>query len=203
MSRPETSEKILEAAIAVIELHGESAIAVRSVARDAGVSYTSIAHFFGDRTGLIEAAQAERYRRTWLTSVPNLALAVAGCRSAEEFRVVLEAVMDGTFLPDRSVFRLARVHAIGNAQDRPGLAAKLVEINDQLQSQFAAILVGPQEKGWIRSDLNLHMVAAWYMGQLDGRVLIELGGRHVDESAWNEISKQAVLGLLMPDLNKQ
>lgn len=197
MTKTDTADRILEAAIRAIDAHGESAVAVRSVAREAGVAYTSVAHFFGGREGLVAAAQAERYRRTWLTTLPEFAMEVAACASAEHFRRVVEAAMDGTFPSNRASARLARMHAIGNIHDRPDLAARLVEINDQLQDQFAKILAGPQKKGWIRQDLDLHMVAAWYMGQLDGRMLIEMGGRHVNGAAWNAISKRSVIGLLM------
>mgnify|MGYP002737989964 CR=1 FL=1 len=72
MARPRKDENrviravILREAIAVITESGEQAIRTKSVASAAGVTEPTLFHYFGSREGLIEEAQAERFREMQL-----------------------------------------------------------------------------------------------------------------------------------------
>ncbi|NDI01200.1 MAG: TetR/AcrR family transcriptional regulator [Actinobacteria bacterium] len=58
-----TARIVLEAAIDHIEHGGEQSVRISDISRSTGVSYGSVYHHFGDRNGLIRAAQLERLRR--------------------------------------------------------------------------------------------------------------------------------------------
>ena len=55
----------------------------------------------------------------------------------------------------------------------------------------------PQQEGWLRQDLDLEAFAAWFAGQIIDRIVIELGGSEIDQSAWNSISADAVRHVLL------
>ena len=80
-----TRDRLIDAAIEIIESDGEQAVKVREVASRAGVTEPSLYHFFGDRNGLIEEAQAERFRRNQMDVLSGFATAILECESREEF----------------------------------------------------------------------------------------------------------------------
>jgi AcrR family transcriptional regulator len=53
---------VLREAEALVAAEGPAALTVREVARRAGVAHTSVAHHFGDKTGLTTALAAEGYQ---------------------------------------------------------------------------------------------------------------------------------------------
>ena len=58
-----TRARLLNAAVFVIDQGGVKALKVRDVSARAGVKEPSVYHYFGNRDGLVEAAQAKRYIR--------------------------------------------------------------------------------------------------------------------------------------------
>ena len=60
-----TRDKILEAAIAIIEVEGEAGVRVDRVVETAGFTKPVLYHHFDDREDLVIAAQGERYRRSF------------------------------------------------------------------------------------------------------------------------------------------
>ena len=62
----DTRAKLLNATIEAIAAGGESSVRVSTVASAVGVREPSVYHFFKNREALVEAAQIERYRRSYL-----------------------------------------------------------------------------------------------------------------------------------------
>lgn len=191
--RPDTRTRLLEAAVAVIEQDGEAAVRIRDVSTAAGVTYASLYHFFGDREGLIEAAQAERYRRDLLEPVHALRGAVEACRTEQQFIEALRAAMRAMCSPDRFAVRMNRMNVLGSAQTRPRLARLLADAQRSQNTELAAAFAIGRERGWVRQDIDLDMLAAWINGQSNGRVLIEMDLARADEAAWNRIAFDAVV----------
>ena len=61
----DTRSKLLNATIDAIASGGESSVRVSTVATAVGVREPSVYHFFKNREALVEAAQIERYRRSY------------------------------------------------------------------------------------------------------------------------------------------
>lgn len=194
--RPDTRARLLDAAIGVIEEHGEAAVRVRDVSAAAGVTYASLYHFFGDREGLIEAAQAERYRRDLLEPIRALRDAVEACRTERDFHEAVRLAMRAMCAPDRFAVRMNRVNVLGSAQSRPGLARLLADAQHTQNTELAAVFAIGRERGWVREDIDLVMLAAWVNGQSNGRVLIEMDLARANEAAWNRVAFDGVMAAM-------
>lgn len=138
-------DRLLEAAIGIVERHGEAALQVDQVAEMVGVTKPSIYHFFGDRDGLIVAAQAERYRRSIVVGLVDLDLdTVLECDSQAEYATLLHSVIMSTNTTDGVVRRRLRAEVIGSAVARPALHASIAEVHRQTVVALARVLAyGP------------------------------------------------------------
>ena len=56
-----------------------------------------------------------------------------------------------------------------------------------------------QEKGWIRTDVDPAALAAWMIGNILQRALIELGESQVKGKDWNKIAEEAVFVMLFDE----
>ncbi|MEY2554270.1 MAG: hypothetical protein QOC57_2130 [Ilumatobacteraceae bacterium] len=195
--RSATAERLLEAAIGAIDTGGEAAVRVQEVADAAGVQIPILYRQFGSRDGLIQAAQVERLSRTLGREMDDLASAMDAVATAEEFRALIDAVLASLDGAERRTARWKRVNVVGSTYGRPDLAVAVSKLQTRAVQGIAHALQRPQESGWLRDDLDLEAFAAWFAGQTMGRVLIELGGSEIDDSAWNSISADAVRHVLL------
>jgi AcrR family transcriptional regulator len=95
-----TASEILERTIETIAVHGKTAVRVQDLADAVGVAVTSRYHVCGNRKGLIEAAQAERYVRGMQAAQQSFADDVRWCRSADEFRTVMSRTLERLSSPE-------------------------------------------------------------------------------------------------------
>jgi AcrR family transcriptional regulator len=195
--RSATAQRLLEAAIGAIDTGGEAAVRVQEVADAAGVQIPILYRQFGSRDGLIQAAQVERLSRTLGREMDDLASAMDAVATAEEFRALIDAVLASLDGAERRTARWKRVNVVGSTYGRPDLAVAVSKLQTRAVQGIAHALQRPQESGWLRDDLDLEAFAAWFAGQTMGRVLIELGGSEIDDSAWNSISADAVRHVLL------
>ena len=177
----DTRRRLLDAAITVLDRDGEAAIRVRDVSRAAGVSYASLYHFFGDREGMIEAAQAERYERSLFALMEPLREDIAQARSEKSFYDAVRLGVARMWTPERASFRRSRIEALAAMTARPGLAALIRDAQHTLNLTIAEMLKEPQRRGWVRRDLDLEMVGAWAQGMTNGRLLIEIDPERTTE----------------------
>lgn len=194
-----TASEILERTIETIDAHGESAVRVQDLADAVGVAVTSLYHFYGNREGLIEAAQAERYARGLQTAQQSFAEDVRWCRTADEFRTMMSRTLQRLSSAESASARMTLVNALGSAHGRPQLGTAIAEVQARSIGEFAEIFAGPQQAGWIRADLDLAAFSAWYVGNIVQRTVVDLGVAGVDGDAWNRISHDATLAVLFGD----
>lgn len=193
----DTRTALLEAAIEVIEESGESGFRISAVLDRVGVASTAIYHHFGSRDDLVDSANAERYLRTLY--VPNhgdFVDAIARCETFEEFVALVRLTIGVSSTPDATLRRRTRVAVLGSAVSRPTLAAKVHEANVFYARSMADAFASAQERGWIRPDLDLEVMAMWNIGQSTGRLMAELGGHVVDIPAWAELEADTILWAL-------
>lgn len=196
----DTRAALLEAAIAIIEESGESGFRIDAVLARVGVASTAIYHHFGSRDDLIDSANAERYLRTlYVIDFPALVAAITDCRSKAEFENLLRTEFATAASPESRARRRTRVSVLGSAVTRPSLAAKVSEANATYAHEMAATFRIAQERGWMRTDIDLEAAAMWQIGQSTGRLMVEIGDPPCDLDAWKEIEAIAVLKMLLVD----
>jgi AcrR family transcriptional regulator len=189
----ETRERLLEAAIAVVDESGVEGIRVRDIAAAADVREPSVYHYFGSREGLVEAVEAARFKRD-LTEVASLFYsAVNQCTSADEYVALCRRVVSATSLAERASVRAVRASVFGSAQSRPELAALIAEAELELDRRLAEGFELAKERGWVRPDLDSLTTAAWINGMINGRIILEMNPEAYSRQAWTQTSSDAVL----------
>ena len=196
----DTRSAILEETIRIIDAHGEAAVRVRDVVAAAGVATTSMYHFFGGREDLIDAANAERYRRTlYGPNYGEFEDMVGGCDTEEKLKA---ALLHGIGIARNEVGagnRRVRVMVLGSAQSRPNLAARITQINTDYVERTARLFEHAIDMGWARPGFDAKSGALWYLGQMTGRVLLDLGGVPATQEGWENTEAVALLAVIFGD----
>ena len=167
---------MLEAAIQIIEEGGEQSLRTRAIADAVGVTEPSLFHFFGNREGLIEAAQAERFRRSQLEMFVPFRDAILACRTKREFVQTVKEGLRWTEATKRIPARQLRIEVLGSSYSRPQLAEQVKAAQRESLIPLIEGLDFAKSKGWIPADLDTESVAYWHIGQITGRVFAELDG---------------------------
>lgn len=191
-----TKERLLEAAIAVIDEDGVKGIRIRDIAAAAGVREPSVYHFFGSRDGLVEAALAERFNIHLSEMFQSFNSGLVDCRTQDDFVALVKEVLEKTFADNRAKVRSIRADIIGSAQSRPRLKQAINEAMLGSYAEFNRYIEAAQIRGWVNPALDGTTFAAWITGVLNGRVYIEMNPDAYNFAAWQKMTTDAVLLLL-------
>lgn len=193
-------DRILTSAVNALTQGGEAAVRVNEISRESGVAVTSLYHFFGNREGLIAAAQIARYRQITNQEFASVQLEVANCNSRGEFRELmthwLVRFMESQ---DNIAARKVRLQTYASAVIRPDIAKLLAE--DQIvQGQRMFEFLEPlKAKGWIKPEVDTRTFGAFYLGVMTGRMYYEIGEPPIDVSAWTQFALNAILQIIPED----
>jgi AcrR family transcriptional regulator len=191
-----TRQRLLEAAIEVIEVGGEGALRVRDIAAKANVTEPSIYHFFGDRNGLIEQAQAVRFGRGQTDALESFVTGVRSCGTKAEFIKLVRTALTASFNTSSAGRRFARVNVLGSAQSRPELVKHLAGQQRDLNRLLGDALRDAQERGFMRSNVDCDIFAVWVIGMTTGRLFIEIDPELAESQEWNALAIDSVLAAM-------
>jgi AcrR family transcriptional regulator len=187
-----TRERLLKATAAVIDKGGEGAVRIRDLTKSCNITAPSIYHFFGSREGLIDAAQAFRFSRGQLQLGDAFASAIHQCKNKTQFVELAHRFLATMFSLDRRAVRNSRLNVLGNAVNRPDLSKELARVQEESNVVVGEALRYAQSKGWVRDDFNTEMFAAWLVGMVNSRRLIEMNGNHPLGDEWDVIAKRSI-----------
>ncbi len=191
-----TRDKILEAAIAIIEAEGEAGVRVDRVVETAGFTKPALYHHFADREDLIVAAQGERYRRSFDDALVALGMFV-GAESPDEF-LERVAIAFGDFTsPEGRQRRSVRAEILGVAGGRPQLHDAIVQANREYVATFGDFLTRARKAGLISPKRDPRDVAAWWLSVVSGRFVIDVDSDRLNEEEWTAIVLSTIEFLLM------
>lgn len=165
------------------------------VAAVAGVTKPSIYHFFGDREGLIVAAQAERFRRTIAVGLIDLDRVVE-CDTQQEYAALIHGAVSASSSADGAERRRLRIQVLGSASTRPELRTAIDAVHRETVASLAKALGYGQRRGWFRSDFDAASLAAWWFGVVLGRHLVDEFGDATEVAEWPSITWSAVAHLM-------
>lgn len=191
-----TRDRLLNGAISLIESGGEVAVRIETVSSMAGVTRPSLYHFFGDREGLIIAAQGERYKRSLLFRMGSQTEATRNCGSREEFVSLVRNWMTQLSSEDGAERRRVRIEVLGSSVSRPPLRALIAEIDAQAARDLGALLEIASDRGWLSTTFNLDVAAMWWFGMLNGRYMAEGSQSKPIQDEWDAIALTSVLHIL-------
>jgi AcrR family transcriptional regulator len=169
-----TRDEILRLTVQAIDGAGEGGVHVSEIAKASNVAVTSIYHFFDNREGLIEAAQASRFAREFTVNANAFSDEVAKCATRDEFRALLRQSLPSFFGPDGARRRADRVNVLGSTFNRPSLTAAVSDRIVEAIIELSKPLHIAQNNGWIRQELNIENLAAWYIATITSYAIVEL-----------------------------
>ena len=191
---------MLEVAIEALETGGEASVRVRDIAAACGITTPILYRAFGSREGLIIDAQVERYIRTW-TAIGNQFLPqIEAATTLEELQIVVDAMLAAVLTSERADVRRVRASVMGSALTRPALMAAIDAALAGVVDQVSASLEVARSRGLIRDGFDIRAAVWWYLGQMDGRLLVEQMNSGIDDDAWNQVARRAILAVFFDDL---
>jgi AcrR family transcriptional regulator len=194
-----TRERLLEAAISVIETQGEGAIRVDQVAELAGFTKPVLYTYFKNRDDLIVAAQGERYLRALELGRSDVEDAVRKCSNANEFFLVMKKWVSSFSGSDGELRRRFRIEVLGSAISRESLQEKLREANRRQAQDLGALLAIAQERQWLTLDAEPQDLSMWWTGLVLSRYLIEMDAEYHDTAAWDAITMNTMRSIIRAD----
>jgi len=194
---PSTRARVLEVAIEQLEAGGEALVRIDVIRDRSGVSIGSIYHHFGDRDGVIAAAQLQRFARYAEAEMAALAEIVRDARNLDEFRKSLRRLTRSSQSASRAGIRWGRVGVLGSSIGRAALREDVQSVQTTLTDRFQAHIAQAQARGFFRSDLDPRAVATFIEAYSLGAVLNDLDVRGVSERAWEQVVWAVLEGLLV------
>ena len=194
-----TRERLLEAAISIIETQGEGAIRVDQVAELAGFTKPVLYTYFKNRDDLIVAAQGERYLRALELGRSDVEDAVRKCSNANEFFLVMKKWVSSFSGSDGELRRRFRIEVLGSAISRESLQEKLREANRRQAQDLGALLAIAQERQWLTLDAEPQDLSMWWTGLVLSRYLIEMDAEYHDTAAWDAITMNTMRSIIRAD----
>ena len=189
----DTRSRLIEATIEAIADGGEASVRVHNIAAKAEVREPSVYHFFKNRKELVEAAQAERYRRSYYEMILPFKAMASGATSKQEFLDIIRQIFAVMYQQDRATARSTRINVLGSAQTSKFLSQVVADMNHEISQALAEVFAEAQKKGWVRANIDAQMLSLWLMGQVNTRNLPEMDAERSRIEEWDKISLDAVM----------
>ena len=196
MGQDDTRAKLIEVASVLLASEGEAGIRLADVAKKAKVRQSTIFYHFKDRTDLIEAAQLERYRSTYLDVIEPIRAALKFSDTPDQWEAAVRKVFSDSFVPGREDVRSARASVIGMALTSKRLRKSVAEINREVIEHICALISVAKERGWVKDTYSSVALTSVLMSLVHGRTLIEIDSEFEHFSEWNHLAVDLAISLL-------
>lgn len=173
-------------------------VSLSMVLERSGISNGSLYHHFDDFQDLIEQAVIQRFTQGLNDSLVAIA-ALLEIADPDEFRRAVERVILMFHDQGRRPFRLARLETFGASRSRPRLAEGIARAQYEATLKQAEYLQEFQQRGWLRSDLDMVAVSTFMTATFIGRVVDDIAPEHIDPDHWSEVALAAFRAILFPD----
>jgi len=200
-----TTVRILDAAKALIEEHGEAGLRMNDLVDQSGTTVGSIYHFYGSREGVIEAVRADQFGQALATDgtqrdVQELVDALNATQSREEL-VGLATTFLTRFFTDQATEELWQTfEIIGAARLRPGLRQSVTDVQTRLNSGYALVIEALQKRGLIRPEFDARTLAVFIQAFVLGRLLGLMDETEpLDEEKWAVMVHHFLGSILAPE----
>lgn len=188
----DTRDRLLAAAIAIIEAEGESAVRVDRVVQSAGFTRPVLYRYFADRDDLIVKAQAERYRRALAYGMDDLIGASQSVSTPEDFKTVLRLHLSSFASAEGIARRAMRIEVLGSSVSRPELRKAIIEVNRAHAAVLEGFITMAAERELVTRASEPSAIAAWIVGLILSRHLVEIDPDAFDPAAWDAITDSVI-----------
>ena len=192
-----TVAALLGAAVVHLESGGDVDMKIDDILAKTGVSRGSLYYHFGDRQGLVDAADLELYARRARADVAALTGLIDRASTPDELLEAARALTEQTQSPARRANRIERARLVGQI-GCGRFAARLEAVQHTLNAAFAEAIARAQAKGLITPDHDPLALAVFIQAYTMGRVLGDLDSEPVDPAAWNALIGDVLDALVRP-----
>ena len=196
-----TRERLLEAAIAIIETQGEGAVRVDQVAELAGFTKPVLYSYFKNREEVIVTAQGERYIRALELGREDVDAAVLNASTADEFFLIMQKWVRSFASPEGELRRRFRMEVLGSAITREKLQEKIREANRVQAKNLGALLAIAKDRQWLSLDVDAEDLSIWWTGLVLSRHLVEIDPTGLDAEAWDYITIEMMRSIIRVKTN--
>src|SRR3954449_4795524 len=184
MAAEDKRQQILSAAVRVFAAQGYEATRVGDVAKEAGVAYGLVYHYFGSKDAVLEAV----FREQWGRLLAAVALAQeTGATAPEQLGLVVKIVLR-TWRDDPNLVRLL----VREITRSPHIQDELDEIGQAFASLERIVRRG-QEEGTFRSDVDARTAAWMVYGALEEVLTGWVLGQLADDAAHVSSAEREVI----------
>lgn len=191
-----TRERILQLAIDALDAGGEASIRVKQIADDAGVSVTSLYHFYGSREGLVEAALVRRFDDGYRLGRAAMRHTAETATSRQELAESLERLIREAFSQTYTPARRRRINVAGSAMARPTLLAKINDAQREWFDELHESLLLAQQRGFTDPTVDMRAAATWHLITANGLASVEGDSTGADVEAWLDMYVDTMLRLI-------
>jgi AcrR family transcriptional regulator len=191
MAAEDKRQRILSAAVRVFAAQGYESTRVGDIAKEAGVAYGLVYHYFGSKDAVLEAV----FREQWGRLLAAVALAEeTGETAPEQLGLVVKIVLR-TWRDDPDLVRLL----VREITRSPHIQDELDEIGQAFAS-LERIVARGQEQGTLRADVDARFAAWMLYGALEEVLTGWVLGQLPDDAAAVAAAEQEVIGTLVGGL---
>jgi AcrR family transcriptional regulator len=185
------ARRILEAAARVFAAQGYEAARVGDIAREAGVAYGLVYHYYGSKEAVLEAV----FREAWGRLLAAVALAEETGESAPDQLELVVRIVLRTWRDDPDLVRLL----VREITRNPHVQDELDEIGQGFASLERIVRRG-QEQGTFRPDVDARIAAWMVYGALEEVLTGWVLGRLPDDAAALAAAEREVVATLVGGL---
>ena len=180
-------DALIEATAAALEREGEAGVRIAEICDVTGVAYGTVYHHFGDRNGLIRAAQFARLRDQPGQDIAAFANALDGDDPTANFVTQLLDICRGLADPARGPVRLVRTSVLTTAQHDPEFLPAVTELETQVMADLVATIDRAKTEGIADSSLDSLALASYIAAVAYGLVLLEFNEHRPDQDHLAEV----------------
>lgn len=185
-------ERILAAALDILDREGESALRFATIAEHAGVAISVITHHFATRENLIAQLHAHRFRGLAEDDLAIMKQLAKSATNREQFIAGLTAVTASVVATNRVHNRLARIVSVGAIHGRDDLAQDIRHAATRIIDQMTEIVLIAQANDLFDPSVNPRAFATFVQAYALGMIQTDLDENPVPPEAMTEIILRSV-----------
>jgi len=187
-----TMSRLIQTTARELDRVGPNRIDIESLLRASKVSKGSLYHHFGSKEGLLAAAEAQQFMDYLKVEVEVLRTAIEKCKSKTQFQNLTATVMKLSGLKDNREFRKKRLRAIAMSFNNNELAIVMRDAQKITMQSLAESLKIAQDRGWIKTGVDLLALSYWLSGVFIGHVMLDITDQPELDSRWSEVATMAL-----------
>ena len=187
-----TRQRLLDTALALLDLHQPDALLVDMVLKQSGVSKGSLYHHFEDFADLVETALVSMFASSVDRNSAALKSVIERSVDKEEFVRGLAQVTHETQASDMRAVRFRRARLLTMSEARPRLMRKMSHEQARLTKNYADMFEECQKKGWMNNDFDPQAAAVFIQAYTIGKIVDDVTTEPMDPAAWDSLIMKIV-----------